>query len=915
MSNIFGRLAPPSRGTRSFYEEMRARDEDVDIEDDAGRHLDEENLRHHFSDFDTEGLTVGDSRITVDSAAYSTKPRPQAGMSRTRMNRDTPSKWPIHDDEIDNDVPASLLVEPNEVTDAMRAANVGRDAEQSDLPLLPPPPSAGPSSARSRAQWEAATAHQKLHDDTRRHHDERQPRSLMAGVVSGSRREQALWRWVNTTNLDSFMRDVYDYYEGGGLWCILCSNALWLLKTLFVAIFLTFLGQCVDYSKIPHSKTLDQIVVPQCTRKMSTLWNLGIWLYSFFFIWKSVQYFFEIRRLVHIREFFVHLLDIPEQDMQTVSWQDVVARIMALRDQNPKTASNIPPNLRRFIGSQSKERLDAHDIANRLMRKENYLIAMINKDVLDLSLPVPFLRGRQLFSKTMEWYLHYGILDMAFNELGQVQQDFLRADRRGILSQKLKQRLYFAGLLNLIFAPVVLAYVVIVYFFTYYNEYQKDPKLAAARKYTSLAEWKFREFNELPHIFYERLHMSFPFATRYLDQFPKRMTDDIARSIAFMSGAITAVLAVGTVLDSELFLSFEITKDRTVLFYLGIFGAVWAMTRGMVSEETQVFNPEYALRNVIEYTHYMPDHWKGRLHSAEVKQEFSELYKMKVVIFLEEIMGIITTPLLLLFSLPKCSDQIVDFFREFTIHVDGLGYVCSFAVFDFKKGVGHTGQQQQQTAAADVREDYYSTKHGKMAASYYGFIDNYVINPKTGIPGHLPPGMRQPFHPPPAFPGLGSPTLGADMQSSLMGKTETGRARSRVAGMGAPRTPRFGPAMPQPSPMASLLLDPHHHPAGGAAGARSVHRSRHPRGGYRGEDQIIEEGSEGRLFGAPRFREEESIYETGGALGESMWETSPGKGLSRENSAANTEEPDTGVLGLIYQLRQTQHNRRGGGVV
>lgn len=240
-------------------------------------------------------------------------------------------------------------------------------------------------------------------------------------------------------------------------------------ETLFVAILLTFLSQCVDYSQVPHRGSLKEVVIKQCTRKMSGIWNIGIWLYCFFFIWKSVQYFFEIRRLAYIRDFFIYLLDIPDQDMQTVSWQDIVARIMALRDQNPKTASNIPQNLRRFMGSQSKERLDAHDIANRLMRKENYLIAMINKDILDLSLPLPFLRGRQLFSKTMEWYLHYGILDMAFNELGQVRQDFLRADRRGLLSQKLRQRLYFAGLLNLIFAPVVLVYVIIVYFFTYYN--------------------------------------------------------------------------------------------------------------------------------------------------------------------------------------------------------------------------------------------------------------------------------------------------------------------------------------------------------------------------------------------------------------------------------------------------------------
>lgn len=176
-----------------------------------------------------------------------------------------------------------------------------------------------------------------------------------------------------------------------------------------------------------------------------------------------------MRRLLQIRDFFVHLLDIPEQDMQTISWQDVVARLMALRDHNPKTAANIPAKLRGFLGSQSKERLDAHDIANRLMRQDNYLIALINKDVLDLSLPLPFLRNRQLLSTTMVWYLQYSILDMAFNRLDQVSQDFLRADRRGILSQKLRQRFIFAGIMNLMLTPFVLAYVLVVSFFTYYN--------------------------------------------------------------------------------------------------------------------------------------------------------------------------------------------------------------------------------------------------------------------------------------------------------------------------------------------------------------------------------------------------------------------------------------------------------------
>ena len=75
-------------------------------------------------------------------------------------------------------------------------------------------------------------------------------------------------------------------------------------------------------------------------------------------------------------------------------------------------------------------------------------------------------------------------------------------------------------------------------------------------------------------------------------------------------------------------------------------------------------------------------HWQDRLHSNEVKNEFATLYKLKIILFLEEILSIIVTPFLLWFSLPKCSDQIIDFFREFTIHVDGVGYVCSFAVFE-----------------------------------------------------------------------------------------------------------------------------------------------------------------------------------------------------------------------------------------
>ncbi|OAA54510.1 autophagy protein [Niveomyces insectorum RCEF 264] len=825
----------------------------------------------------------------------------------------------------------------------------------------------------------------------------------------GSRRrstahDRAMWRWVNVSNLDNFIRDVYDYYRDCGLRCILLERFLHLVNVAFVAVFLTFLTQCIDYTKIRGSTTMHQILVPQCTRHMSWLWNVGLWLFAFYFVWKLMQFFiFDVRRLLHLRDFYVHLLQIPEHDMQTVSWQDVVVKIMALRDQNPKTATNLTRRQRDWVGSQSKERLDAHDIANRLMRRENYLIALFNKDILDLTIPLPFLRRlssssssnskKQLLTRTLEWTLWFGVLDFVFDARGQVNQEFLKASRRSQLSQMLKSRFLFAGFMNLLLAPFVACYLVVVYFLTYYNEYQKNPSALGARAYTPLAEWKFREFNELEHLFEERLNMSYPFATRYLDQFPKRKTEQVAKTVAFVAGSVMTVLAIASLFDPELFLGFEITHDRTVLFYVGIFATVWAAARGMITEENSVFDPEYALRNVIEYTHYEPDHWKGRLHSYDVKVEFAELYQIKIKIFLEEILSIFFTPLILFTSLPRSSDQIIDFFREFTVHVDGLGYVCSFAVFDFHKGVGggtakqrhlgpppHEQQQQQQQQqqqpqepqsqlqpdplganGGDVRDDYYATKHGKMAASYYGFLDNYVINPKTGIPGHHPPGSaaarhhhhhhHAQFHPPPAFPGLNSPTLAADMQSSIL-RNRKG-AGSSVAAL---RTPRFGPtaSVAQPSPMASILLDPHHQPSasalfanqrfraaaaapgvvGGAAGGITSGRYGAGVGGdsFIIEESTTEDGSAATTGGGPRPTSHLDDHEEplpphsseGGEhsgtalLDESTWQTSPPTGMSRENSSSSTggvgDEADVGVLGLMYQFQQAHKNHRMGGV-
>jgi autophagy-related protein 9 len=199
------------------------------------------------------------------------------------------------------------------------------------------------------------------------------------------------------------------------------------------------------------------------------------------------------------------------------------------------------------------------------------------------------------------------------------------------------------GILNAIFAPFIVLYLIMYSFFRYFDvrtsasisvgpcpqrlpylhrpqEYHKNPSSIGGRKYTPFAEWKFREFNELPHHFTRRLDESYPAASMYIGQFPNEKLTIIMRFVAFVAGSFAAVLLLATVIDPDLFLGFEVTPHRTVFFYVGVFGSILAVARGMIPEENRVFDPELLIMEVIQHTHYMPDDWKDQLHSKKVRR-------------------------------------------------------------------------------------------------------------------------------------------------------------------------------------------------------------------------------------------------------------------------------------------------------
>lgn len=247
-SNLLSRLLPNNPSGRSIYDDLRAHDgateSDADIEGRAGLAIDEENLGFHDDELGNAEVFDGDgSRITSESTAFlAHHPDNQthgAGVGGSRRNK-SQGGWlaqspRLLEDDGDDDVPASLLIEGNENPGPQSPHQTrNREAKSNKRHSAIP----GPSNRETRAHWEAAQAQQRLHEDDGDRASSARPVAPAARTLTGSPRDKAMWRWINVVNLDNFMEEVYTYYTGSGMWCILLSRVLnlWLVSAIYPLI-------------------------------------------------------------------------------------------------------------------------------------------------------------------------------------------------------------------------------------------------------------------------------------------------------------------------------------------------------------------------------------------------------------------------------------------------------------------------------------------------------------------------------------------------------------------------------------------------------------------------------------------------------------------------------------------------------
>ncbi|QCD97731.1 Autophagy-related protein 9 [Vigna unguiculata] len=528
------------------------------------------------------------------------------------------------------------------------------------------------------------------------------------------------------SDLDLFFERLYSYYCEKGLWCIIIKWIVELLSLGFTICFSGFFLLHVDWNGLRNAKCgMDAVesgikpcdlakealhqhpLTPLTITKAIIVGYLG--LFSIYWIFCFLRFFAQLKDTLEIRHFYHNSLHVTDNEIQTMPWATILEKVVLLqRSQQLCVVKD----------------LSAHDIVMRLMRKENYLIGMLNKGVLAFPISPWFpgagptmtsgssgTQNRVILTKTLEWTLNWCILQSMFDRNFCVRRDFVSNPKT------LQRRLMVVGFAMLLLSPFLVIFMLVYLFLRHAEQFYNHPSTASSRRWSNLSRWIFREFNEVDHLFRHRINSSVLHASDYLKQFPAPIISIIAKFISFVSGGFAAVLIIIAFLEESL-LEGHIF-GRNLFWYAAVFGTITAISRAAITSELLVLDAEGAMSMVVQHTHYLPKRWRGKESTESVRVEFATLFQYTGMMLLEEMASIFLTPYLLLFIVPKRVDDILLFIADFTVNVEGVGHVCSFSTFDFQEhGNSHYGSPCNAPRSR-------RSSQGKMEKSLLSFQSSY----------------------------------------------------------------------------------------------------------------------------------------------------------------------------------------------
>uniref|UniRef100_A0A8C4S449 Autophagy-related protein 9 n=1 Tax=Erpetoichthys calabaricus TaxID=27687 RepID=A0A8C4S449_ERPCA len=546
---------------------------------------------------------------------------------------------------------------------------------------------------------------------------------MLVHVPEGSK---SLWHHIE--NLDLFFQRVYNLHQKNGFTCMLLGEIFELVQLVFVVAFTVFLANCVDYDILFANKmvnhthhlhesikvTLPDAFLPAnvCSARIrnNVVVIFIMVIAGVFWLHRLIKFIYNICCYWEIRSFYINALKISMADLPYFTWQEVQARIIEIQKEHQMCIH--------------KKELTELDIYHRILRFKNYMVAMVNKSLLPIRYRLPMLGDVIFYTRGLKYNFEliffWGPGSLFENEWS-LKPEYKRGGNRLELADKLSARILWIGIANFLLCPIILIWQILYAFFSYTEVIKREPGSLGARCWSLYGRCYLRHFNELDHELMSRLSKGYKASSKYMNCFMSPLLTVVAKNVAFFAGSILAVLISLTIYDED------VLAVEHVLTTITLLGVCITICRSFIPDKHMVFCPEQLLKVILAHIHYMPDHWQGNAHRYETRDEFSQLFQYKAVFILEELLSPVITPFILIFCLRRKSLEIIDFFRNFTVEVVGVGDTCSFAQMDVRQH-GHPAWMSAGKTEASI---YQQAEDGKTELSLMHFA---ITNPRWQPP-------------------------------------------------------------------------------------------------------------------------------------------------------------------------------------
>ncbi len=448
-------------------------------------------------------------------------------------------------------------------------------------------------------------------------------------------------------DLDRFFKDVYDYHSNKGIAGLFLSPLYQLALHSFVIAIAGLAIGCVDWHSlalVEDDTNLSDFLV--CNRLNSgapaILASLYIIVTSCYVVWRVICLAYHAQRWWNIHLFYKDELCIS--NVRETTWPYVVKQLIETQNSGTRLM-------------MSKEEITPVDIAIRVLRSENYMVAVIQNNVLECD----------RLDDVIQWNIWWTLLGPMFPE---------ESWKMKLDVSSYRTRCQMLMLINIMLMPITLT-LRIAYFGLKAAELAASPSSELKiRHWSPKAQWVAREYNEYPYLIESRLRKSSLIASEYLLLYPSTSSRRACSLVKFVCGSVVGSITLLAAFQDEALTHIHVL-DRNLLWWLGCFSGIFAIARAVQPPFCR-YSPkelDLSLTKLKKGMRYYPQEWSQE-HHRHVQKDLEKMYPYFFVEWGMSLVSLLCMPYTL-YRWSKKAEEIVYFIKSKTICSTYHGDVCA----------------------------------------------------------------------------------------------------------------------------------------------------------------------------------------------------------------------------------------------